>query len=175
MLYPLFRECTCLCIWKHSIAWARSLSHFKMPYLLYRDCTFYSLSNCHEWTLLPIFSSMLPYEYFLLSHELWTANNSFWLYIPKKTPKYQLSICKQNYITLSGVELYNTRCSHSAVSFAIYFQKELWNCSSNLVEDICIYFRIRTTKMVPWICYFFFLNIYLGFMSEVWLISFGII
>ncbi len=135
----------------------------------------YSLSNCHEWTLLPIFSSMLHYEYCLLSHELWTTNNSFWLYIPKKTPKYQLSICKQNYIILSGVELYNTRCSHSAVSFAIYFQKELWNYSSNLVEDICIFFRIRTTKMVPWICYFFFLNIYLGFMSEVCLISFGII
>ncbi len=43
-------------------------------------------------------------------------------------------------------------CSHSAVSVSIgktYFQMDLWNLSSTEIS----YFQIRTTKLVPWICY----------------------
>jgi hypothetical protein len=65
----------------------------------------------------------------------------------------------------------STRCSHSAVSMREqYISRRNYEIKySNLMEGD-LYFQHRTTKMVPWICYFLFYKIYLGFGTEVWLI-----
>ncbi len=52
------------------------------------------------------------------------------------------------------------------------YEKELWNKSSNLMEEIDI--SNLNNKDASWICYFFFLNIYLGIRSDFGLFLFGI-
>ncbi len=64
----------------------------------------------------------------------------------------------------------STRCSHSAVSIG---NNIFLNRIMKFQKYGHSYFQIKTTKMVPWICYLLFQSIFSGLGIEVWLFPFG--
>jgi hypothetical protein len=116
-------------------------------------------------------------RYMVISLSDYTVNNILFMYSQKRFCRASLLTAAkyfQNRIIIFCLELwevlYVVLHAASQLSAQHITKRSLQNFSSTGDS----YFQIRTIKMVPWICYFLFENIYLLFGIEVWLIPFWI-